>query len=204
MRMKGQAVSIHFKTLLSLAAGIFVFLTLWWFNPSAKSFAYAGVVHGTQTYLVSDRVSKPYDLPPEHPRLHKKVIRRVRRTILERFGYTKLDAEAVVLARQQLGKPYVWGGTGPNYFDCSGLVRYVWSKLGINIPHSTYDQWRYGQPVAYDDLREGDTIFFYNLAHEAMYIGGGYFIEAPFTGATVRISLLSSMRYAFYGARRLN
>lgn len=201
MRMRGQSVSIHFKTFLSLAAGIFVFLTLWWFNPSSRAEAYAGVVRGTQTYLVSDVVSKRYEFPPEHKKLHKK-IKRARRTILERFGYTKLDAEAVVLARQELGKPYVWGGTGPAVFDCSGLVRYVWAKLGVILPHSTYSQWRYGTPVSYKDLREGDTVFFNGLGHEAMYVGGGYVIEAPHSGATVRIrSLLSAD--SFYGARRL-
>lgn len=182
-------------------------MTLWWFAPSKTTIAYAAAVRGAPVYNVDfSKFRSHYELPPEHKRLHrrvlKKVVHKIHKTVLQRLGYTALDAQAVVLARKEIGKPYVWGGTGPWVFDCSGLVRYVWAKLGVILPHSTYDQWRYGLPVSRDDLREGDTVFFNGLGHEAMYIGGGMIIEAPHSGATVRIRPLNAFD-TFYGARRL-
>jgi cell wall-associated NlpC family hydrolase len=110
---------------------------------------------------------------------------------------SELDKKAVGLAQQYLGDPYVWGGSRPGAFDCSGLLQYVWGKLGVNIPRTTYQQINAGRAVALNQLRPGDAIFFGTRAnphHVGMYIGGGRFIEAPHTGANVRISSLKGRR----------
>lgn len=118
------------------------------------------------------------------------------------------DAGVVATAEKALGTPYVWGGNKPGGFDCSGLLQYTWAQHGIQIPRTTYDQFKTGTPVAKDQLRPGDAVFFTGSdaknglpGHVGMYIGNGKFIEAPHTGATVRISTLAG-RSDFVGARR--
>lgn len=121
---------------------------------------------------------------------------------------TKNDIKAINLAKQYLGTPYVYGGESPKGFDCSGLLQYVWAKDGIEIPRTTYDQFKVGKAVPKSQLRAGDAVFFTGSdplhglpGHVGMYIGAGKFIEAPHTGATVRISTLAG-RTDFVGARR--
>ncbi len=89
----------------------------------------------------------------------------------------------------ELGKAYVWGGTGPDVFDCSGLTQFVWNKAGIIIPRVAIDQDNYAVPVALSDLLPGDLVFFgADVHHEGMYIGDGLMINAPHTGDVVRVS----------------
>ncbi|MDQ6945170.1 MAG: C40 family peptidase, partial [Actinomycetota bacterium] len=89
----------------------------------------------------------------------------------------------------ELGKPYVWGATGPNTFDCSGLTQFIWAKAGITTPRVAVDQDRWAVPVPLSDLRAGDLVFFGNdIGHMGMYIGGGLMINAPHTGDVVRVS----------------
>jgi peptidoglycan DL-endopeptidase CwlO len=111
----------------------------------------------------------------------------------------------VGIAMQYLGVPYVWGGAGPGGFDCSGLVMYVYSQVGVSLPHYTGAQWQMGVPVAESDLQPGDLVFFDGLGHVGIYIGGGEFIHAPHTGDVVRIDSLSEGWYAatYDGARRI-
>jgi cell wall-associated NlpC family hydrolase len=116
--------------------------------------------------------------------------------------------KAVQAVHQYLGVKYQWGGESPKGFDCSGLLQYVWAKEGVSIPRTTYDQWRKGAAVGKAQLAPGDAVFFRgsdargNLpGHVGMYIGNGQFIEAPHTGATVRISNLAG-RKDFVGGRR--
>jgi cell wall-associated NlpC family hydrolase len=111
----------------------------------------------------------------------------------------------VGVAMQFLGTPYVWGGASPGGFDCSGLVMYVYSQLGVSLPHNAAAQYGYGTPVSVDQLQPGDLVFFDGLGHVGIYIGGGQFIHAPHTGDVVKISSLSDPWYAatFVGARRL-
>jgi cell wall-associated NlpC family hydrolase len=118
-----------------------------------------------------------------------------------------LESQAAKLVQKYLGVNYVWGGSTPKGFDCSGLVQYVYHSLGRAIPRTTYDQWDAGKPVQ-GDLRPGDAVFFTGSdpangkpGHEGLYIGGGKFIEAPHTGAVVRISTLAD-RKDYVGARR--
>jgi cell wall-associated NlpC family hydrolase len=110
----------------------------------------------------------------------------------------------VGIAMQYLGTPYVWGGASPGGFDCSGLVMYVYSQVGVSLPHSSYAQYGAGVPVSMSDLQPGDLVFFDGLGHVGIYVGGGNFIHAPHTGDVVKISSLSGW-YAssFVGARRI-
>jgi cell wall-associated NlpC family hydrolase len=114
-------------------------------------------------------------------------------------------SDAVSVAMQYLGTPYVWGGESPGGFDCSGLVVYVYAQLDISLPHYTGALWNVGTPVSYDQLEPGDLVFFYGLGHVGIYIGGGQFIHAPHTGDVVKISSLSDGWYAssYDGARRV-
>ena len=112
---------------------------------------------------------------------------------------------AIQVAKEQLGKPYVWGAAGPDSFDCSGLTMYAYGKAGIALPHYTGDQWNQGRHVSESELQPGDLIFFEaNLGHMGMYLGGGQFIHAPHTGDVVKISPLSDWYQQEYaGAVRL-
>jgi cell wall-associated NlpC family hydrolase len=110
----------------------------------------------------------------------------------------------VGIAMRYLGVPYRWGGASPSGFDCSGLVMYAFSQMGISLPHSTYALWNVGVPVSRDQLQPGDLVFFSGLGHMGIYIGGGQFIHAPHTGDVVKISSLSGYyAAAYYGARRV-
>jgi peptidoglycan DL-endopeptidase CwlO len=110
----------------------------------------------------------------------------------------------VGIAMRYLGTPYVWGGASPAGFDCSGFVMYVYSQVGVSLPHSSYAQYGYGSAVSSGDLQAGDLVFFDGLGHVGIYIGGGQFIHSPHTGDVVKISSISGW-YAstFVGARRL-
>ena len=110
----------------------------------------------------------------------------------------------VGIAMRYLGVPYRWGGASPSGFDCSGLVMYAFSQMGISLPHSTYALWNVGVAVSRDQLQPGDLVFFSGLGHMGIYIGGGQFIHAPHTGDVVKISSLSGYyASAYYGARRV-
>jgi cell wall-associated NlpC family hydrolase len=111
----------------------------------------------------------------------------------------------VGIAMQYLGTPYVWGGSSPGGFDCSGLVAYVYSQVGVSLPHYTGAQWNVGVPVSRSDLQPGDLVFFDGLGHVGIYIGGDQFIHAPHTGDVVKISSLGESWYAatYDGARRV-
>ncbi len=108
-------------------------------------------------------------------------------------------------AMKYLGTPYVWGGTTPVGFDCSGLMQYVFRELGYSLSRTTYTQVKEGVPVSADNLQPGDLLFFGSAtspSHVGMYIGDGKYIHAPHTGDVVKISELSS-RSDFSAARRM-
>ncbi|HEX3825116.1 MAG TPA: NlpC/P60 family protein [Mycobacteriales bacterium] len=101
---------------------------------------------------------------------------------------------AIRFAYAQLGKPYQWGGAGPDSFDCSGLTMRSWGAAGVGLPHSAAGQQAELPSVPLSALEPGDLVFYGDPAfHTAIYIGGGQIIQAPHTGTVVQISSLSSM-----------
>jgi len=95
--------------------------------------------------------------------------------------------KALAYARAQVGKPYVWGATGPDSYDCSGLTQAAWKAAGVSLPRTTYDQVDAGTTVPLADAQPGDLIFFYDdISHVGIYIGDGMMIHAPKPGAYVR------------------
>ncbi|MEV6326518.1 NlpC/P60 family protein [Streptomyces sp. NPDC051909] len=101
--------------------------------------------------------------------------------------YAAKAAEALAFARAQIGKPYVWGATGPESYDCSGLTQAAWRAAGVDLPRTTWDQVKVGTRVATADLLPGDLVFFYDdISHVGIYIGNGKMIHAPKPGAYVR------------------
>lgn len=102
---------------------------------------------------------------------------------------TDLGVRAVALAKEFLGVPYVWGGEDPSGFDCSGLMQYVYGKLGVRLPRVSRDQARAGTAVAsLAQARPGDLVAFGSpVDHIGMYAGDNKMVVAPYTGKNVRI-----------------
>jgi len=111
--------------------------------------------------------------------------------------------EAASIALKYLGVKYQWGGATPAGFDCSGLVMYVYAQLGIILPHYAAAQYGLGVPVPKSELQPGDLVFFDNLDHVGIYIGGGDMVHAPQTGDVVKIEAISDFGNRYVGARRL-
>ncbi|MEU9476410.1 NlpC/P60 family protein [Streptomyces sp. NPDC048191] len=102
-------------------------------------------------------------------------------------SYDTKAEKALAFARAQIGKPYVWGATGPDSYDCSGLTQAAWRAAGVTLPRTTYDQVDAGTTVSLADARPGDLVFFYDdISHVGIYIGNGMMIHAPKPGAYVR------------------
>ena len=115
----------------------------------------------------------------------------------------------VASAKEYLGVPYVWGGTSPAGFDCSGLVQYVFAAHGISLPRTTKQQWTAGTAISRSELKVGDLVFFANtytsgISHVGIYIGDNQFIHASSSKGVI-ISSLSNTYWAshYYGCRTL-
>ncbi len=112
-------------------------------------------------------------------------------------------AKALAFARSQLGKPYRFGATGPDAYDCSGLTGAAWRAAGVTLSRTSQTQFRDGRAVSKDDLQPGDLVFFYSSSspsHVALYAGNGMVIHAPHAGSSVRYIKMKYM--PFSGARR--
>jgi len=108
--------------------------------------------------------------------------------------YSESNSPVVLIALQQLGKPYQWGAAGPNSFDCSGLTMYCYRQVGIYLSHYSGAQINSGPRVSRSNLQPGDLVFFgFPIHHVAMYIGGGQVVHAPVPGDVVRVVPLSSI-----------
>ncbi|MGP3634063.1 NlpC/P60 family protein [Streptomyces sp. 24-1644] len=105
----------------------------------------------------------------------------------EESGYAAKADKVLAFAAAQIGKPYVWGATGPSSYDCSGLTQAAWKTAGVDLPRTTWDQVEVGTRVATSDLQPGDLVFFYDdISHVGIYKGDGMMIHAPKPGANVR------------------
>ncbi|MET9094256.1 NlpC/P60 family protein [Streptomyces cyaneofuscatus] len=102
-------------------------------------------------------------------------------------SYAAKAEKVLAFARAQIGKPYVWGASGPASYDCSGLTQAAWREAGVTLPRTTWDQVKVGTRVATSDLQPGDLVFFYDdISHVGIYKGDGMMIHAPKPGANVR------------------
>lgn len=119
--------------------------------------------------------------------------------------------KVVELAHKQLGKPYVWGSSGPNSFDCSGLTSYVYKHASnIKLPRTSREQSHVGKTVSKSNLKEGDLVFFSSnggksITHVGVYIGNSKMIHSPKPGQKVRIDNINSSYYSrtFYTAKTI-
>jgi len=112
------------------------------------------------------------------------------------YGYvdpTSIPARAVELARSKLGAPYVFGATGPDAFDCSGLMLWVYSQLGLDIPRTAQQQFEWAVPIDPSQLQPGDFLFYEGtyatsdrITHVGMYVGGGMVVMATGNGGFVK------------------
>jgi cell wall-associated NlpC family hydrolase len=111
--------------------------------------------------------------------------------------------QAIAFARAQLGKPYLWGGTGPDRYDCSGLTMMAYRSAGVVLPRTSRQQWYAGPHVpSMLDLAPGDLVFYATdtndpstIHHMGMYVGAGLMIEAPYTGSVGRTRSINRPDY---------
>jgi cell wall-associated NlpC family hydrolase len=108
-----------------------------------------------------------------------------------------LGQRVVKIALREVGTPYRWGGESPTGFDCSGLVRWSYRRIGIDLPHSSYALFGVGRRVSRERMRPGDVLFFSGLGHVGIYIGRGRMVHAPYSGADVEVIPLAG----WYGSR---
>lgn len=103
-------------------------------------------------------------------------------------------AAALAAAVRMIGSPYVYGATGPNAFDCSGLMYYSWRQAGVTLPRTSQAQAYAGQRISLSEARPGDLVIFYrDMHHVGMYAGGGVIVHAPRPGARVRYESVTAM-----------
>jgi cell wall-associated NlpC family hydrolase len=117
-----------------------------------------------------------------------------------------IGARAARIALGVVGVPYRYGGESPaSGFDCSGLVRWTYGRLGIDLPHSSYALAAEGRRVSEEAMRPGDVLLFDGLGHVGLYLGRGRMIHAPYSGRTVEVVSLDSTGYGprLVGARRI-
>ena len=116
---------------------------------------------------------------------------------------TPAAQKAVDTAMDQRGKPYEYGGAGPDSYDCSGLTMYAWNAAGVRLPHSAKQQSTMGTAVARDQLQPGDLVFFYSgPSHVGIYVGNDQVVHAPESGDVVKVSDIDAIG-SYHSARRV-
>ncbi|GII90206.1 C40 family peptidase [Sinosporangium siamense] len=140
----------------------------------------------------ADKAKKPTAKPAKQKKLSKAAKQRLK------------AKKAIKVAKKQVGDPYRYGATGPNAFDCSGLLVYSWRKAGVKLPRTSHSQFRgIAKKVSWKNLKPGDLMFFHGKGHVGMYIGKGKMVHSPSSGKHVRIDKLSQWRKSsFSGAVR--
>jgi len=118
-------------------------------------------------------------------------------------GGSGIGSKAAHIAGKQVGTPYVWGGESKAGFDCSGLVQFAYSRLGIKLPRTAAEQGQAGRAVSYKNLKPGDILVENNGDHVVMYAGNGQVVQAPHSGTNVQYSPLSYFPSSQYYARRI-
>jgi cell wall-associated NlpC family hydrolase len=150
----------------------------------ALSALLAAVLAGPAGAIVDESERGPYAVPAEP---------------------TKAERAAEV-ALEAVGTPYRWGGESPSSgFDCSGLVRWAYGRVGVDLPHNSYALYGEGKRVSSSGMKPGDILFFEGLGHVGLYLGRGRMVHAPQTGRSVEIVRLSTTNYGarLVGARRV-
>lgn len=117
------------------------------------------------------------------------------------YTYTgDAGSRAAKFACAQIGKKYVWAAAGPNSYDCSGLTMRSWAQVGVSLPHNAYQQKHSMPSVSYSNLKPGDLIFYYaSVHHVAIYVGGGWMVNAPQTGEPVQMGRYNKFPVVGYG-----
>ncbi len=159
--------------------------------PAAPAMAAPITIPGVGTFEVPDFPGMP-PLPNQMPALPN-----VPAPVLPQVTPA---AKAVQAAESKIGAPYVYGASGPDSFDCSGLVQWSYKQAGVNLPRTSYDQAAAGVPVSKSDLQPGDVVSFYGGSHSGIYSGNGNVIHASTSGVPVKVAPVDSM--PFDGARR--
>ena len=124
-------------------------------------------------------------------------------------GLGRRGAQIVQMAQQYMGTPYVWGGSRPGGFDCSGFIYYIYGQFGISLPRMSDGQFEMGRAISGDNLLPGDLVFFTTYepgaSHVGIYLGGGRFIHASSAAGEVTITPLGKSYYQerYLGARRV-
>jgi cell wall-associated NlpC family hydrolase len=120
---------------------------------------------------------------------------------------TPLGERAAEVALEAVGVPYRWGGESPSSgFDCSGLVRWAYGRVGLELPHNSYALYNEGRRVSQAQMRTGDVLFFEGLGHVGLYLGRGRMVHAPQSGRDVEVVRLDETNYGrrLVGARRMS
>ena len=127
-------------------------------------------------------------------------LKKIKQKKSDPYNYNKNNI--VNNAKKHLGENYVWGGTKPNAFDCSGYMKYLYEEEGIEIPRTAYQQSKVGEPVDRDELEKGDLLFFLTdkkrnipITHVGLYLGDDKFIHAASKKKGIIISSLSKSKY---------
>lgn len=127
----------------------------------------------------------------QHAHIANGSVEKAREAVSDAAGTVRDVSKAsqiVSEALAQVGKPYVWGATGPDTFDCSGLVQWAANKAGVQVPRVAIDQAAAGQQIGFEDLRPGDLVSYTGGSHIAIYIGGGKVVHAPQPGDVVKVA----------------
>ena len=168
-------------------------------NPSAAVFAYNHLQSYVQTVLYWAGAYAGGKYTTVSAQLPSAACAGTSTTLPSINAPNQAVSTAIAFAQQQIGKPYLWGGTGPDAFDCSGLVMMAYRAAGIYIPRTSEVQWTFGPRVPASQVEPGDLVFFpgsdgtmKSPGHVGLVIGNGKTIEAFATGTPIRISLITA------------